>query len=934
MMKAIITTVLLLICLIFFAIASNAQEFDISNDGQYVFAELYRSTQEQNRVFAVRSTSGSWYEELGDIRDVQFATNGKKICYLKDNILFTLNLVDKKLDSISLVSNYTLGGIDKSILIYKKINDNKLYIKYLINGDMIFVPNSLNYFMNPDCKILFAQVNGNVAKILRVDLGNRTIQSIWSSKGERIAFHTFSDDGQKLAFVSVTENKPSIWVYDIEKSTTKCLIDAFSNEIKNTFKLTIPSKRGMLQFTPNGKSLLFYVSKTREFPKNPFRQDIDDLHSYLDAKSNFYQKMDTQNRVNHMVCMNLLSNKLTFIESDNEFVGGSPYLSFNKLTPQISNDYALLYSFEKEAIRYNGWMGGISVGYTMSEFNFNKYVQPNIFLVRLVDGKRTLIRENVRVTSSNLPFYVITPDGKDVLYFDTEKQYYFCYNIATSLTRKVSDGMKICYDTQFEQASTSSGLPNKYYGLSEVWWLSGKEEFLTVDGYGDIWKLTLNGQKSVNITNGLAKSEGLSFGISQEGMKNNVIDCKKTITLQTSTKSYLKYPGIYELMLTEQPKLKKILSPGGDYAINYKVSKDLTLKIWRKLNHNTVPTIFYGKTFEDGHPVLKRKPNATPVKQELIVWNDEKDGKHEGLILFPKDFDSTKMYPVLVNYYTHINVGGEDKYLDYSVFKSEIDLGYILFVPAMKYEVGNTCKTVTNIIVSGIQELIKRPYINQKKIGIFGGSFSGYETNCIVSQTNIFTAAYSTAGHANLVSGVGIESIDDEQLNYSSFIINGQINMGVTLWERPDLYLANSPVFYADRVSCPILLNHGRQDNRVPFQHTVEFYNALKLNGKKVWMDAPDAGHNGAPLGAVVNYQKARQFFGHYLKDDPAPYWMTRSTSEILEKGLNPYDYDTDIRTPGDNILPKEKTYAPQVMELLKNRTIIGKDGRIVNQNN
>ena len=216
-------------------------------------------------------------------------------------------------------------------------------------------------------------------------------------------------------------------------------------------------------------------------------------------------------------------------------------------------------------------------------------------------------------------------------------------------------------------------------------------------------------------------------------------------------------------------------------------------------------------------------------------------------------------------------------------------------------------------------------------MGILGGSFGGYETNCLIGRSDIFAAAYSVAGWSNLTSLVGFEDRNITQRQYWSSVPNGQTNLGVNLWERPDLYVANSPIFYADRVKCPVLIWHGRQDPVVPIEQSIELYRSLQANGKKVWLDAVSgAGHAAAGIGSL-NDIKVKQFFGHYLKDEPAPYWMTRSVLEILEKALNPYAYDFEIKTPGDGIIPKEKSYTPPVQKLLSQRTTVDSNGRIIN---
>ncbi len=119
-------------------------------------------------------------------------------------------------------------------------------------------------------------------------------------------------------------------------------------------------------------------------------------------------------------------------------------------------------------------------------------------------------------------------------------------------------------------------------------------------------------------------------------------------------------------------------------------------------------------------------------------------------------------------------------------------------------------------------------------MGLQGHSFGGYQTNYVITHCNIFAAACSANGEADCISGYGSLSHGDKsrQMMYE----NGQMRMGVTLWERPDLFIKNSPVFKADQVTTPILLMHTKPDGAVPFEQAVEFFTALRRLGKKAWL--------------------------------------------------------------------------------------------------
>ncbi|MCY1522796.1 Prolyl oligopeptidase family protein [compost metagenome] len=568
-------------------------------------------------------------------------------------------------------------------------------------------------------------------------------------------------------------------------------------------------------------------------------------------------------------------------------------------------------------------------------FNQNKYVHPDVYLVNLNDGSRLLIKSKAKVVSLNFPPYYLSPSGKGIVYFDNEKSNYYYYNIEDSKIKCISNGITVGFNNG-DNANGEYKLQGEYFRLRSggsqdaVFWVEEDSEHVVVfDRKGNLWQLSLDAAKPVCLTGSNSDGKSLAFVPNQTSnviVKNNV-----QLLGYSSASNDASFIGYFNFNILNRKFNGEMTFPVDYEVSDLKKANDDNMYVWTLQNTNLPPTVYFGKTFKKCRKLSERDAEVNPVIQEIIKWQDEEGNTYSGTILFPITFNPNKKYPVIVNYYySKMETTLGSSYLDYNNFRSELDLDYILFIPSIRFKVGFTSLSIVNSITLGVQELKKKRYISADRVGLFGGSFGGYETNCIIGQTDVFAAAYSIAGLSNITSSIGLEDMDSEQRNDFAALTNGQMNMAVTLWQRPDLYLASSPIMFADRVTCPVLLYHGRKDFRVPFQQGMEFYKALQANGKKVWLDAPIHGHMGAPLGSAISNIKARQFFGHYLKDEPAPYWMTRPALELLEKGLNPYDYDPEIKTPGEGIIPEEKIYAPQVLELLKHRTRIDKYGRIV----
>ena len=140
-------------------------------------------------------------------------------------------------------------------------------------------------------------------------------------------------------------------------------------------------------------------------------------------------------------------------------------------------------------------------------------------------------------------------------------------------------------------------------------------------------------------------------------------------------------------------------------------------------------------------------------------------------------------------------------------------------------------------VLAGIDAALARhPWLDAGRIGVEGGSYGGQLANWLVTQTDRFKAAISTAGIANLVS-----------FNYTAFYHDylavefgaypHESNTMDTLWER-------SPLRYVAKVKTPVLILHGENDNDVPVSEAEQWYIALKDVGvETVMVRYPREGH-------------------------------------------------------------------------------------------
>jgi dipeptidyl aminopeptidase/acylaminoacyl peptidase len=269
------------------------------------------------------------------------------------------------------------------------------------------------------------------------------------------------------------------------------------------------------------------------------------------------------------------------------------------------------------------------------------------------------------------------------------------------------------------------------------------------------------------------------------------------------------------------------------------------------------------------------------------------DGKmSQGLLYKPEDFDSTKKYPIIFYFYErdartrygYINPQPVRASINVAYFVSN---GYLVFDPDIYYKTGQPGEDAYNSVMAAAQHMSQFKWVDTTKMGLQGHSWGGYQVAYLVTRTHLFAAAEAGAPVANMTSaygGIRWESGISRQFQYE----HSQSRLGASLWEKPELYIRNSPLFNADKVTTPLLMMANDADGAVPWYQGIEYFSALRRLGKKVWMMQ----YNGEGHGLTERRDRKdwsirlSQFFDHYLKDAPAPRWIKEGVPATL-KGID-----------------------------------------------
>ena len=518
---------------------------------------------------------------------------------------------------------------------------------------------------------------------------------------------------------------------------------------------------------------------------------------------------------------------------------------------------------------------------TMVENQWNYFTPTRMLAVNVNTGERREIGKFMREEEPQ-----VSPDGKYVAWFMDRT--WHVYDIATGKTADVGANVPTeLWDTIDEHPS-----PSMPWGTAG--WTKGDGRFLVYDK-NDIWSLDPKGEtRPENLTAGRGAEQGIRIRYRNLDPERRFISDGDLMTLELFDYKD-KYNGMGWMRYGKDKAPHLAVLDGHSYT-RVRQAKDADVFTWQRGNFEEIPEIWLSRNTE-----FARAKQLTDVnsqlkdirwgKAQLVRWHTYDGKESEGVLYVPDDLDTSRQYPMLCVFY---ETGSEDLYSHYIMQPSwswvnypfYVSRGYVVFVPDIHYTSGRPGEDAYNYVCSGVEEMCRRyPWINKDKIGIDGQSWGGYQTAFLVTRTDMFACAGSGAPVANMTSaygGIRWESGDSRQPQYEQ----GQSRIGGNLWDKTQQYIANSPVFYANRVHTPLLIMHNDNDGAVPWYQGIEMFMALRRLQKPVWMMQYNGeSHNiRARKNRKDITRRLQQFFDHYLKDDPMPRWMKEGVP-MIRKG-------------------------------------------------
>jgi len=748
------------------------------------------------------------------------------------------------------------------------------------------------YFSKPGNAIVIETTRTNAdtlkkAAVLWYNVSSGKTDTVLRGFNEAKNF-SFDDAGAQLAFIAERDSSTKalqkfykLYYYRSGMDSARLRVDRNTTGV--TKGLTLSETQNP-EFSKNGKKLYFGLMPVRK-PKDTTLVDFEtarlDIWHYNDDYLQPQQLVQLNNELQRSFRAVLNGDDDKVIQ-----LGGAD-AELVYLADEGNSDYVMAATSKGNRIE-SQWTG--STKYT-------------VYMVSTIDGSRKTVKDKVRSP------IIFSPKGKYVIWYDPAQKNYFTYSVASGAITNITKSIKV---PLYEEDDDHPDDPPAY-GIMK--WHENDKYVYVYDKY-DAWQCDPEGKVAPRmITNGYGRRNKIIYRYTPTDKdEKSIADSQKVVFRMLNEVNKENGLVLHNMIDTAFP------GGGGTYGkfqVGFQVlkAKNSPVFLYSIESYNLSPqlnilkdtVVAYTKIDDATHRdslTVRSLYNTNPQQKdynwltcELVKWTMFDGKQSQGLLYKPEDFDPKKKYPVIFYFYEKFS---DDLYtyrppapsastVNFPYFVSN---GYLIFVPDITYKKGEPGESAYNSVVSAAKFFAKKPWVDSTKMAIQGQSWGGYQVAYLVTRTNIFAAAEAGAPVANMTSayggirwGTGL----NRQFQYE----RSQSRIGYTLWQRPDLYMKNSPLFRADKVNTPLMIMHNDADGAVPWYQGIEYFTALRRLGKKVWM----LQYNGEDHNLVERRNRKdlsirlAQYFDHFLKGAPAPRWLAEGVP-ATSKGI---DWGTEV---------------------------------------
>ena len=302
------------------------------------------------------------------------------------------------------------------------------------------------------------------------------------------------------------------------------------------------------------------------------------------------------------------------------------------------------------------------------------------------------------------------------------------------------------------------------------------------------------------------------------------------------------------------------------------------------------PDVFVGGAgLADARQVTRTNPFQADFawgRSSLVDYRNSLGARLQGALYYPAGYVAGRRYPMIVYVYERLSQGvhnyvvpSERSPYNASVFTAN---GYFVLSPDIVFRPRDPGIAAVDCVTAAVKAVLATGMVDPKRVGLVGHSWGGYEASFIPTQTSIFAASIAGAPITNLLSFYGAIHWGPG-LPEPAHFETGQARMDVPFWVDLPAYIRNSPTLFVDKLKTPMLIFFGDKDGTVDFRQGVEMYNYARRAGKQlVMLVYANEDHSAREKPNQIDYhRRILQWFGHYLKGDEAPPWITRGVTVV-----------------------------------------------------
>lgn len=663
----------------------------------------------------------------------------------------------------------------------------------------------------------------------------------------------------------------SYWNTDMTESIV--LIDSTTIGMPADFTV---SEHSNVYFSQDGKRVFFGTNKiVRQDPKDTLldneKATVDiwngnDLR--IQPQQLLEQKRDERNT---FLAVFHLENK-KFVQLEDET------FSRIQLIDNGNANYALAYS-DKAYQKSTTW-----------EFPW----KDDIYVINLNSGEKQIALSKHGYAIS------LSPSTKQLVWYEGSDSAWY----SRSLENNTKTNLTSTFNAEF--ATDNNGNPFIPFSEGSSGWtiIDGIEYFL-VNSRFDVWALCpTNPNLSFSLTNEKGRETNHLFRINRFDYDSTYTKLTDNLIvgIDDKTKSETLFSieriNVNELATGQKNRFKmnELISTNHKFISIQKSNKGEQFVI-RRMSFTDYPEIeTTGIDFKNPTSITHTNPQQEEYNWgtvEMVEWTSFEGRSLRGLLYKPEDFDSTLSYPMITYFYEKYTENFHNYYSPKPtasiVYPTEyVSNGYLIFIPDIEYTPGHPAASAYDCIVSGTDYLTqKHAWIDSTRMGLQGQSWGGYQTAQLITMTDKYAAAMAGAPVSNMFSaygGIRWSSGLSRMFQYE----RTQSRIGYTIWEKPELYIENSPLFHLNHVNTPLLIMHNDGDGAVPWYQGIELFMGLRRLDEPVWLlNYNGDGHN---LMETANRKdlsiRMKQFFDYYLMGYPMPEWMSDGIPAV-DKGKN-----------------------------------------------